>query len=48
MLIKKCLFTILLILGVEKIFEKQVAEEKDHIDFDIGDSGTFTYICIGG
>ena len=31
------MFTILLILGVEKIFEKQVAAEKGYTDFDIGD-----------
>ena len=37
MLIKKCLFTILLFLGVENFFEKQVAAEKGHIDFYIGD-----------
>ena len=35
LLIKKCLFTILLIVGIEKIFEKQVAAEKGHIDFYI-------------
>ena len=33
MLLKKCLFTILLILEVQKNFEKQVAAEKGHIDF---------------
>ena len=37
MLIKKCFFAILLILGVEKIFEKQVTAEKEHIDFYIRD-----------
>ena len=36
MLLKKCLFAILLILEVTKIFEKQVAAEKGHIDFYIG------------
>ena len=36
MLLRKCLFTILLILEVTKIFEKQVAAEKGHIDFYIG------------
>ena len=33
---QKCLFTNLLILEVEKIFEKQVGAEKGHIDFYIG------------
>ena len=37
MLLKKCLFAILLILEVTKIFEKQVAAEKGHIDFYKGD-----------
>ena len=32
-----CLFTILLILDVEKIFEKQVTAEKGHTDFYLGD-----------
>ena len=36
MLLKKCLFTILWILEVGKIFEKQVAAEKGHLDFYIG------------
>ena len=36
MLLKKCLYTILLVLGVWKIFEKQAAAEKEHIDFYIG------------
>ena len=36
MLLKKCLFTILLILEVKEIFEKQVAAEKVHTDFYIG------------
>ena len=36
MLLKKYLFTIFLILKVEKTFEKQVAAEKGHIDFYIG------------
>ena len=36
MLLKKCLFTILWILEVEKIFEKQVEAEKGHLDFYVG------------
>ena len=50
MLIKKCLFTILLILGVDKILEKQVAAEKGHIDIDYKgiDFYTLSYICAGG
>ena len=44
MLLKKCLFTISLIVEIEKIFEKQVMAEKGHIDFYIGDLGTFTHL----
>ena len=41
------MFTILLILGVEKIFGKQGAVEKGDINFYIGGLGTFR-LCIGG
>ena len=34
---KVCLLTILLIVGVEKIFEKKSAAEKWDIDFEMGD-----------